>query len=172
MLGAVAVVVAGVIAFAGVSALPRWWARRVGEQADGSRSTGIALGAMYGFVSLVLTVVVLVLVYRIAGGRWRWWLVGLALALVVAAPNLLTLWSGLGLTERARNADRIFEVQAPWFRTGTLLGALLGVAAAAFIWHMVASRRSARGEAERAREELRVSQGEQVPGPEQVPPAT
>ena len=128
VIGAVAVVVAAVIAFAGVSALPRWWSRRVGDQVDGSRSTGLGLGVMYGFVSLVLTALVLVLVYRVARGRWRWWLVGLALALIVAAPNLLTLWSGLGLTERARNADRIFELQAPWFRTGTLLGALLGVA--------------------------------------------
>lgn len=150
---AAAVVGAVVLGVAlGVSALPRWWAQRVAGQVDGDLTTGLWVGFAYGLAGSLLPLLVLALVARFLRRRRAAWGAGLVLALVLAAPNLLTLGIVLGSGSAAHAADRTLDVEAPWFRGGMLIGALVGVAAAAFLLFALVGRRRARDEARRLRD--------------------
>jgi hypothetical protein len=157
----VAVVVGAIVI--GSSALPRWWAQRVGDQVDGDLTTGLWVGFMYGLVGTVLPLLVLALVFRFFRRRWVAWAVGVGIALVLAGPNLLTLGIVLGSGSAAHAADRTLDVEAPWFRGGMLIGVLVGLAAGAFLLYAAVSRRRARDDARSMREELKASSGPPPP---------
>jgi hypothetical protein len=135
--------------------IPRWWAHRVGDQANESFTGGIMLGLFYGFVFTLLPLLLIVwgIRRRRSGRMWLWILAGAAL---LALPNIFTLGVVLGPGGAAHAGERTFDVNAPGFRSATLAGALLAVAAIGFVWYLLSSRR-------RARHELRTRQG----GPEQ-----
>jgi hypothetical protein len=73
-----------------VSVLPRWWSQQVGDQVDGDLTTGGLLGFMYGFLATLLPLLALGLVWRFRRHSLWAWIVGAALALVLATPNLVT----------------------------------------------------------------------------------
>ena len=127
----------------GAAFIPRWWAQRVGDQANESFAGGIMLGIFYGFVFTVLPLLLIIwgIRRRRSGRMWLWILGGAAL---LALPNLFTLGIALDLGSGAHAGDRTLDVEAPGFRGATLGGALLGVAAIAFIWYLLSSRRRAR----------------------------
>lgn len=144
------VLLAGLIASATV---PRWWAHRVGDQVDGSITQGTLVGLFYGFVFTFLPIAVLILILRWRT-TWRWVVFGLAVAVILAFPNLMTLGIVLGRGNAAHAGDRILDVEAPAFRGGTFAGALLACALFGFVLYLLISRDRARSSERRARDEL------------------
>ncbi len=130
------------IALLGAAFLPRWWAQRIGDQVDGSITTGGFVGLFYGFVFTLLPLVVLWLVFRFLR-TWRRRVLGVALVVLLAAPNLLTLGIVVGAGNGAHAGDRILDVEAPAFRGGTVAGALLAIACLGGAWYVIRSRRRA-----------------------------
>ncbi|WP_078699277.1 hypothetical protein [Aeromicrobium choanae] len=132
-----ALVVYGLLA----AALPRWWAQRVGNQVDGRMTVGIFWGVFYGFIFSFLPVLV---VWQVRRPFLKWpWKVGVFLvALLLAAPNWLTLAISLG-DNSASDAGWITLVnEAPGFQWATFFGALVGVLASfALIATITAARR-------------------------------
>ncbi|MGI9539338.1 MAG: hypothetical protein ACR2N6_04230 [Miltoncostaeaceae bacterium] len=124
--GLIGVIAAAFLLFAilaGAAFIPRWWAQRIGDQVDGSFSAGIGLGLFYGFVFTGLALVVLYLFFR-RRRSWKIWAVGLLIAAIVAAPNLMTLGIVLGSGNAAHAGERILDVDAPGFRNASTIGAL------------------------------------------------
>ena len=68
LLGLGLVVFVVVAAFLGAAFLPRWWAHRIGAQAGGNFTAGIALGLFYGFVFTAVPLAVLRFAFR-SGAR-------------------------------------------------------------------------------------------------------
>ena len=139
----VLVLLAGLIASATV---PRWWAQRIGDQVDGSITQGTLLGLFYGFVFTLLPLAVLVLILRWRSS-WRWVVFAVALAAILALPNLMTLGIVLGRGNAAHAGDRILDVEAPAFRGGTLAGAILAGLLVGFVAYLLVSRNRARSSA-------------------------
>jgi hypothetical protein len=141
------------IAVLGASAtVPRWWAHRVGAQVDGSITQGTLLGLVYGFVFTFLPIIVFVLIVRWRR-TWKTVLFGLVVALVLAAPNLMTLSIVVGTGNAAHAGDRVLDVEAPAFRGGSLAGAILAGLLLAGIAYLMISRERAHSSARRARTE-------------------
>jgi hypothetical protein len=153
----VVVLVGGVLVAAWVfvvSVLPRWWSHQVGDQVGGDLTTGGVVGFTYGFLATVLPLLVIAVVWRF-GRRSAWaWLIGGALALLFAAPNLVTLGITIGQGSAAHAADRTLDVEAPWFRGGMVVGVAVALALAVFVWYVLASRSHARKRARDADEQL------------------
>jgi MFS family permease len=147
---AVVVVVAVLIASA---AVPRWWAHRVGDRVDGSITQGVLVGLFFGFVFTFLALVVFIFVMR-RGRTVKSIAIGLAVALVLASPNLMTLGIVLGVGSGAHAGDRTLDVEAPAFRGATLAGAILAGLLATYLWYLLASRDSARDAHMRAENRL------------------
>jgi MFS family permease len=134
--------------------IPRWWAQRVGDQANGSMAAGIGLGLVYGFAFTFLPAVLLLLALRRdRSWRARAWLG--AGAIVLAVPNLMTLGIVAGSGSASHAGERILDVEGPGFRAATLAGAIVAVAAALGVRYLIDSRRRARAKAEHLDEELR-----------------
>jgi hypothetical protein len=149
-----ALVVLGlIVVLVAVTALPRWWAQRVGDQVDGDLTNGLVIGFSYGFLATLLPLAVLALVARFFRRSWLAWLVGIGVAVVLAAPNLLTLWIVVGAGSGAHAGDRTLDVIAPWFRGGMLFGVIAGLAVVVYVLFVVASRRRAREKVDRLRGE-------------------
>ena len=143
-----------------VSVLPRWWSHQVGDQVDGDLTTGGLLGFMYGFLASFLPLLVIGIVWRFRRGSVWAWAVGVALALVLAAPNLITLGIAIGNGSAAHAADRTLDVEAPWFRGGMVVGVAVGALLALSIAYAVGSRARARRSARRAQERLEAERRE------------
>jgi hypothetical protein len=148
--GIVFVLVLGLIASATV---PRWWAQQVGKQVDGSITTGVFVGLFYGFVFTLVPLVILVGVF-LWRRTWRVLAIALAVAVILASPNLMTLGIVLGNGNAAHAGDRILDVEAPAFRGASLVGAAVAIVLVAYILHLRASRRRARQREQEARDEL------------------
>jgi hypothetical protein len=142
VLGLVAAIGLVVLAVVFYTAVPRWWAQRAADQVDGSLSTGLVLGFMYGFLCTLLPLAVLWVVYRYFRRRPLAWLIGLALALLLAGPNLVTLWIAVGTGGAVHAADRTLDVRAPWFRGGMVIGVAVALAFVAYV--VVVNRRERR----------------------------
>ncbi|MDR7085879.1 glucan phosphoethanolaminetransferase (alkaline phosphatase superfamily) [Aeromicrobium panaciterrae] len=122
--------VAAFIAFRVSAAFfPRWWAQRVADQVKGDFTDGTLWGLFYGFV---FTFVPLLLLFQIRRRffNWTWRIIVTLIALLLAAPNWLTLSVVLGTSKAAHAGERIMDVDAPNFRAGTLAGVIIGAAAA------------------------------------------
>jgi len=156
-LWAAAVVVVIVGGFVGAAFLPRWWSHLVGGQVNGSIAAGIALGLVYGFVFSLLPLLVLRLMLR-RRHSWKVWLVALAVAILAAAPNLLTLGIVIGRGNAAHAGERTLDVDAPGFRGSVLAGVILAGVAYLFAEYLRVARRRRHREADRLREELRARQ--------------
>ncbi len=104
---------------------PREWARRIGDQVGGDMSAGILWGLFYGFV---FTLVPLLVIAQIRRGflSWTWRIIVLVVAVLLAVPNWLTLAVVFGTNKAAHAGERIFDVDAPGFRTATAIGAIVG----------------------------------------------
>jgi hypothetical protein len=111
--------------FAVAAAVPRWWSQRIGDAVNGHMSTGALLGVVIGLLCTLLP-----LIFLWAGVRrhrsWRAVVCWLLLAVVVALPNLCTLGVVAGGGSGAHAGQRTMDVNAPWFRGGSLIGAIAG----------------------------------------------
>jgi hypothetical protein len=143
-----AVVVGGVLLLGLVASatIPRWWAQRIGDQVEGSFASGTTLGLFYGFVFTVIPLLVVWLVFTLFES-WTLRALGLLFGAVVAAPNLLTLGIVLGGGAGAHAGDRTLDVEAPFFRGATLIGALAAAALVGAAWYLVSGRRRLGGSA-------------------------
>lgn len=102
---------------------PRWWAQRVGDQVGGQLSAGVLWGLFYGFAFTFIPLLVLAQMRR-RFFNWTWRFIILAVAVVLAVPNWLTLSVVIGNSNAAHAGERIFDVEAPGFRAATAIGAL------------------------------------------------
>jgi hypothetical protein len=122
--------------------IPRWWAHRVGDYVNESFTRGILSGLVLGFV---FTFVPLVVAWN--GVRhlrsWRGRIVVLAVAALLAVPNVLTLSVVLGTGNAAHAGDRTLDVEAPGFRGASLAGALFAGALVAAPIYLIRKRRCA-----------------------------
>lgn len=173
---AIAVIVAGLLVVAyllAVSVLPRWWSHQVGDQVDGDLTTGGLLGFMYGFMATVLPLLVIGAVWRFRRRSVWAWLVGVAVALLLATPSLVTLGISLGDGSAAHAADRTLDVEAPWFRGGMVLGVVVGAGLAIYVAYSAASRSRAHRGARAARASLEAERRDrdQQAAPPSEPPA-
>ena len=138
------VIAAVLLYFLAASFVPRWWAQRVGSQVNGSFTAGVLWGLFYG---ILFTLIPILLAWQARLPRFRWKakiaiVVG---ALVLAAPNLMTLSVAVGNGAGAHAGERIFDVEAPAFRGATLGGAIGGaVGAITIIWLLMTVRRRGR----------------------------
>ncbi|MFN8075992.1 MAG: hypothetical protein U0Q15_11300 [Kineosporiaceae bacterium] len=157
-----------------VAVLPRWWAHRVGDAADGRFSTAIWLGLSLGVVATALPLLLLARALRRHGRGWRRRAVLLVAAVLVAAPNLVTLGIELGNGRAAHAADRTLDVEAPGFRGATLVGSLAAAVLVATLLVLLRSRRRRGEELRRVRAELeearRAPSGDPVPDGGPRPP--
>ena len=152
------IAIVAIVAFSAF--LPRWWAHRVGDQVNGSFASGIGLGLFYGFAFTVLPLAVAwFALSRI--GRWKWRLVTLGIAVVLAAPNLLTLSVVFGAGNAAHAGERTFDVEAPGFRASSLVGAVAAVLVLVMLALLLRSRRRSREDADALRAELARHQPEE-----------
>lgn len=140
IIGVIVLAVAVVSWMIGAAVLPRWWAQRIGDVVDGRLTLGSLLGLVIGFVFTLFALVVLAVGWRTRSG-WKRALITVALAAVVAVPNLMTLGIVFGSGNAAHAGERILDVDGPGFRGGSLVGAVLGVIAAGFVGFLSASRR-------------------------------
>ncbi len=144
----------GIAALLGASAfLPRWWSHRIADQADGSFARGIGLGLFFGFVFTLVALVVLWIGIRRLH-HWKGRLVLLAVALLLASPNLLTLGIVIGPGGAAHAGQRTLDVDAPGFRSSCLIGAIAAALALGTIGLLLRSRRRSREDAAALRAEL------------------
>lgn len=136
---------------------PRWWAQRIGNQVDGRFVAGTTWGLFYGIVFSVIPLLVLVQVRR-HFMSWMWRGIVALIAVLLAAPNWLTLSVVLGDNSAARAGRRIMDVDAPNFRVATLFGVIIGVllvAAITYVEITMKRRRSQVKELRGERDELR-----------------
>ena len=152
----VVAVIVVVLVLIGAQVIPRWWSHRVASVVDGSLTTGALFGLFIGFVFTVVPLILLALVirYRREGRSWKGWIGWLLLVLITAAPNLMTLGIVLGRSSAAHAAERTFDVDAPGFRTWSLVGAIAGFAAVAALVYLVRTRGWFRDQNRRMRNEL------------------
>lgn len=129
------------IGLLGAAFLPRWWAQRIGDHADGSFTSGTFVGLFYGFVFTLVPVALLWAALEIFRS-WKVRVAALVVAAALAAPNLLTLGIVLGSGSGAHAGDRILDVEAPFFRGATLIGALTAFACLAAVWYFLKRRGS------------------------------
>ncbi len=104
---------------------PRWWAQRVADQVQGGFVAGTTWGLFYGFVFTALPLLLLFQIRR-RFFSWTWRGVVAVVAVVLAAPNWLTLAVVVGNSKAAHAGERIMDVDAPNFRVATLIGAVVG----------------------------------------------
>lgn len=131
---------------------PRWWAKQVAGQADGSMTRGTMWGLFYGFVFTVIPLLILAQLRR-GFFSWTWRGIIALIAIVLAAPNWLTLSVVAGNSSAAHAGERIFDVDAPGFRAATLIGVIVGAALAFGITFAAMRLRKRKEEVKRLRGE-------------------
>lgn len=121
--------------------LPRWWGRQVGRWCDDTFTKGLLYGLAFGLVcTFVPLIIASTVFYRRLNRPVR--VVILALAVLIAAPNLLTLSIATGTGSGAHAGDRYMDIAAPFFRGGTLIGAIVAVILYLLtVWQYRAGRR-------------------------------
>jgi hypothetical protein len=125
VLALVIVAVAYLVYLMSAAFFPRWWAQRVADQVDRSFARGTMWGLFYGFVFTAIPLLVLLQVRR-RFFSWTWRGIVALVAIVLAAPNWLTLSVVAGNSNAAHAGERIMDVEAPGFRAATLIGVLVG----------------------------------------------
>lgn len=120
--------------FLWAATVPRWWAQQVGDSVHGRLSSGLVFGLLTGVTCTLLPLLVAWFGLR----RRRSWKVSaawVAVALVLALPNLWTLGVVVGDGNGAHAGQRTMDVNAPWFRGASLIGAVIGAAVfVALVW--------------------------------------
>lgn len=112
--------------FMWVEFVPRWWGQRVGHAAKGTFRWGIIWGLFAGIFSTAVPLSIGLLAFH-KHFTWKWRIVLLVGALILAAPNLMTAGIVWGSSNGAHAGDRIMDVDAPGFRGATLIGVIIGV---------------------------------------------
>lgn len=132
-----------VVAVIAAALIPRVWAQQLGSMVNGHITTGGFIGLLFGLIcTFVPLLLVALTIQRWDRMRQPLWL--LVAAVVVAIPNLATLWIVFGTSNAAHAGERILDVDAPGVRGGSLVGALLAIAAFAGLEYLLFTRKRAR----------------------------
>jgi hypothetical protein len=91
----------------------------------GELTAGTLWGLFYGFVFTFVPLLLLAQMRR-RFFSWTWRFIVLAVAVLLATPNWLTLSVVAGNSKAAHAGERIFDVEAPGFRTATAFGSVGG----------------------------------------------
>ncbi len=140
LIGVIALVVLVLFILLAGAILPRWWATRIGNIVDKRLTVGSFVGVAVGAIFTLIPLLILWIGWRIRK-TFRRWLITMAVALIVAFPNLSTLgiWTGTG--SGADLARRDLGTEAPGFLGGTLVGVVVGAAVAVMFMYLSFSRR-------------------------------
>lgn len=129
--------------------VPYQWGNLIANVVNRSWLAGIFTGVAIGFVSTFIP-------YWLLSTGWKKRESGsanifLILGIIVALPNLITLWivlrsngTGNGSADRA---DQLLNLGAPGFKFGSLIGAIAAAALAIVIWNIQRQRDKAKQEA-------------------------
>lgn len=124
--------------------------QQIASIVDGSITAAALFGLVVGTVFTCLPIFVLW-----AGVRFRTsrrtivgWIGLFCLAIVTAAPNLLTLWVAYGGDTASTAGQRTLDVEAPGFRMWTAIGAIAGLVIGAFFLNLARTKRKAKKQAE------------------------
>ena len=150
----VAIVAIVLVLLFGVYVLPRWWAGVIANRVRGSLTAGVVLGVLLGGVLTLAALVVAALAFH-RHVSWRRRALVLGAALVIAAPNLITLGIAFGRGGGARSGRLKLDANGDGFRGASLVGAVLGVVAFVGLRYLLASRRAQKREVGNLREQLR-----------------
>lgn len=159
VIGGILLLVAVVLFFIGAAFLPRWWSHRIGDQVGGSTASGIGLGLFYGSVFTFIPLLALWFAFR-KRRPWKVWLLMLAGVIVLAAPNLLTLGIVVGTGNAAHAGERTLDVEGPYFRSSSLIGAIGAAIVFAVLQYILVTRRRGKRTEARLRDELKVRDAE------------
>ena len=143
LLGAVALALLIIAYFILAAFIPRWWSQQIGRAVNGSISTGTLLGLCLGFTFTVVPLAVLTLAFR-RNTTWKLRLTWFIVAVVLAFPNLCTLSVTAGDGSGAHAGQRTMDVNAPGFRGGTLVGAVIAFALYLLVLFLILRRRPRR----------------------------
>ena len=135
-----AIVLAVVLVVLAAAYLPGWWAGRVADVVAGNRTAGALGGLVCGAVCTALPLLVLRAAVR-AGLRIRERLVRLVFAVLVAAPNLLTLGVELRGGPDGAAARAVLDARGQGFRGATPVGVAVGAVVVVGSWVLLAGRR-------------------------------
>ena len=152
----VALVAAFVLWKFGTAYAPRKWAHVVGSQSGGSMLRGSLWGIFYGFVFSIIPLLVLAQTRR-AFLKWPAKIGVAVVAVVFAIPNLLTASIVWGSSKAAHAGERILDVEAPGFRSGTVIGLIVGVVAAGALVFLSFNRARLKKQLGQARADLNVA---------------
>lgn len=137
VIGAAVLVISYLI---GAAVMPRWWAQRVSNVIDGRLIFGNMLGFSVGLVFTLLPLFILATGWRFRKS-WKRAAGTVVVALLAAAPNLLTLGIVIGSGNAAHAGERILDVDGPGFRGGSLIGAIVGALIGLALLWLIGSRR-------------------------------
>ncbi|GAA2133548.1 hypothetical protein GCM10009760_09870 [Kitasatospora kazusensis] len=137
LLGGGLLVVLVVVYLILAATIPRWWSQRVGDAVGGHLGTGLVLGLCIGISCTLLPLMVAWIGLR-KRRTWKAVAAWLSLAVVLALPNLWTLGVVVGGGSGAHAGRRVMDVNAPWFRGASLVGAV--IAAVAFAGFLLVTR--------------------------------
>lgn len=115
------------LSFLWAATIPRWWAQQVGDSVHGRLSSGLLFGLLTGVTCTLLPLLVAWFGLR-RSRSWKVSVAWVAVALVLALPNLWTLGVLVGDGSGAHAGQRTMDVNAPWFRGASLIGVLIGAA--------------------------------------------
>ncbi len=137
----------------GGAVVPRWWAQRISNIIDGRLLFGNLLGFSVGLAFTVAPMFVLAAGWRFKKS-WKRALGFLIVAVLAAAPNLMTLGIVLGSGNAAHAGERILDVDGPGFRGGSLVGAIVGLVIGLGVLWLIGSRRRNKNKAAQLSAEL------------------
>lgn len=135
----VTLVLLALLVLLAITWLPRAWAIQVGQISDESIMVNGFAGFACGLVFTAVPLLMLRRVLRLHGGlagRVVW----LILAALFAAPNLTTLGIVLGTGNSAHAAERTLDVDAPGFRLGSVIGAVVAALLVLMFWVLMGNR--------------------------------
>ena len=119
-------VAVGYLAYGAARAFfPEWWADQVGQQVMGSYTRGTIFGLVVGAVFTFLPLLLLAQVRR-RFLSWTWRCIVALLAIAFALPNWLTIAVAIGTSRAAQDGRIIMTADAPGFRNGSAIGAIVG----------------------------------------------
>ncbi len=130
--------------------IPRWWAQRLGDVADGSITVGSLLGIAMGLLGTIIPVWLVSSAIRNRNSERSalWYVIPAA---VLAIPMLATLWIALGAGNGAEAGRDTLNVEAPGVRGGTYVGALVGLALAITLIFKLRAKRKEKEAANQAK---------------------
>jgi hypothetical protein len=104
---------------------PRLWAEQVGMEVAANYNRGMIFGLSIGAAFTFVPLLVLAQVRR-RFLSWAWRAIVALLAIVVAMPNWLTIAVAVGTSRAAQDGRIIMTAEAPGFRNGSAIGAIVG----------------------------------------------